>query len=216
MIAMVPSRLITNQNHILVGTKLQTFSQIVLRSGRVGAGLRPIDLAALRVPSISRLYSTPPHFKSEGNLLVNSINYVKDVDKFQQDLSKAASEEALAKQLMSRISHSPELLYLLLMFHHELALLGITPASNTISRYQVWKYRLAYVLKLARIHDVFWTQCHQQEISQRTHRLGFLPSTIGVLSPLNFEVAAYRQLQTGEFEGVNFKDVEILGRRTFD
>lgn len=167
--------------------------------------------------SIARYYSIkPPVYKKSGNILVNALNYVRDVEQYQEELSKSASEKLLAEQLLDRIEDQPELLYLLLIFHRELSKIGITPTSSReFSKGEVWKYRLVYVLKLAKIHNIFWTQCQYFDISEQPHKLGFLPSEIGVLDPKNFDLEAYHQLQQGSYKENSFKDIEVLGVGNF-
>lgn len=160
----------------------------------------------------SRSYSTP-QFKKSGNILFNALNYVKEVDEFQEKIGLTPEKE-LATKLVSRVHSHKELLYLLLMFHHDLAKIGISQSSGHLQPLTAvtWRYR-ASLWKLARVHNVFWDQARLVGISERNHKIGWLPDRIGVLDPLNFEREHYRQLQEGKFGETDFRDVEMLGGR---
>lgn len=161
-------------------------------------------------PKFVRCYS----FKRQ-NFLVRSLEYVKEVDEKQKQL-QAAPPQAKAVELVKRIATNKELLLVLSVFHHELAKIGITPDSPPEQRSNVWQYRLKYLFKLARLHDVFWQLCLEQNISEQTHELGFLPSTIGLLDPAYFERDVYEQIQRGVLGEVDFTDTEIgLARPPF-
>ncbi|QBM87024.1 hypothetical protein METSCH_B02180 [Metschnikowia aff. pulcherrima] len=161
---------------------------------------------------VLRSYSIkPPVYRKSGNVLINALNYVKDVEEYQQEISENTSDRALASQLMDKISSQPELLLLLLRFHKELSKIGITATSTRdFTAAQVWKYRALYAIKLAKIHNVFWTQCQYLDISERDHKLGFLPNSIGILDPVNFETTVYEQLQLGVYKDIKFGDIETL------
>lgn len=162
----------------------------------------------------ARFYSGAQTKKS-GYTVINALNYVKEVDQQQEKIATSATDEERANTLVERITDKPELLSLLLLFHHELAALGITPASPRVfSAAQVWRYRSAYVWKLARIHNVFWDQCRLLDVAERSHRLGFLPSEIGVLDPAHFS-SHYAELQSGVFRSTDFRQVAFLGPSRF-
>lgn len=169
-----------------------------------------------------RFYSTPqvkkfstPQIKKSGFAVVNALKYVKEVDDHQEKIINSSTDEERATTLVERISDKPELLSLLLLFHHELAGLGITPSSpREFSTMQIWRYRSAYAWKLARIHNVFWDQCRLLDVAERSHRLGLLPSAIGVLDPAHFQ-SSYGELQSGVFRGTDFRQVEIIGPSRF-
>lgn len=163
-----------------------------------------------------RAYASPPQFKRSGNLLWNALTYVQEVDQYQDKIVKESPEKDLATQLVSRIEGNAELLSLLLLFHHELDKLGITPTlQRTFSGGQVWRYRAAYATRLAKIHNIFWDQCRLLEVAKRNHLLGFRPDRIGVLDPAHFDVDDYTQLQAGIFRGTDFRGVEIMGPSRF-
>lgn len=136
-----------------------------------------------------------------------------DVDARYESLAQNSSHQEAATQLVDRIEKTPELLALLSFFHGDLRKLGITWNANTSS---VWGYRMAYVSRLYKIHNVFWDQCRLMNVAQRHHKLGFSPTTIGILDPSNFDKEVYEQLQLGQFRGIDFNDVEVMGmkRRT--
>ncbi|GEQ69102.1 hypothetical protein JCM33374_g2773 [Metschnikowia sp. JCM 33374] len=175
----------------------------------------PVHLqCAIFHPSrLIRRYSIkPPIYKKSGNMLASALKYVKDVEEYQEELSMSSSESNLADELLSRISDQPELLFLLSLFHSELSKIGITATSSRqFTTAQVWKYRALYVMKLANIHNIFWTQCQYQNISEREHSLGFSPDKIGILDPVHFGKDAYEQIQQGVYNGTSFKDIEVLG-----
>lgn len=161
-----------------------------------------------------RFYSTP-QMKKSGYTVINALNYVKEVDDQQEKIASSATDEVRATTLVERISDKPELLSLLLLFHYELSGLGITPSSSReFSTMQIWRYRSAYFWKLARIHNVFWDQCRLLDVAERSHRLGFLPSAIGVLDPANFS-SNYGEIQSGVFKGTDFRKVAIMGPSRF-
>ncbi|GBL49236.1 hypothetical protein CJI97_005380 [Candidozyma auris] len=163
-----------------------------------------------------RCQSNVPQFNKKGNLVLSALKYVKEVDQFQEKIDKETPEQQLARKLIDNIKSRKELLSLLSLFHEELAQIGITPhTSHQEQKPSVglkWKYRIAYMMKLARIHNTFWDSCQQEGISQRNHRLGFSPQTIGVLDPVHYK-EHYDELQQGKLGDVDFRDVEVLGKR---
>lgn len=161
-----------------------------------------------------RCYSIP-QFKKSGNLLVNALNYVKDVDAYQEKIGLETPELQMALELMEKIEKEPELLSLLSLFHYELGKLGITPASpRNFSGFSTLKFKSACLWKLHRIHDVFWEQCRFSNISQRSHSLKFQSQDVGVLDP-KYYAEHYNELQSGTFRGTDFRYVEIMGRTRF-
>ncbi|WPK24639.1 hypothetical protein PUMCH_001919 [Australozyma saopauloensis] len=149
---------------------------------------------------------------AKGNFLINAINYVKDVDDRMAKIETETPQKEMAAQLVSLIEKLPELLALLLLFHYELYKVGV---SHSVEREflpsQIRSYRWAYLWKLSKIHDVFWELCNYLDIAQHPHPLGFLPTNIGILDPANFTTDQYNMLQRGEFNGLSFKDIMILG-----
>lgn len=161
-----------------------------------------------------RLYSTPK-FKKSGNIVVNALNYVKEVDEFQEKIAKETPEAALAAKLISRIDKNPELLSLLLLFHYELAKLDITPDSTRqLGQLATLRFKMAMMWKLSRIHNVFWEQCRLADVAERSHRMAFLVQDVGVLDPKHYR-DIYDELQSGVFRGQDFRHVEILGPTRF-
>ncbi|KAF3986545.1 hypothetical protein FT663_00376 [Candidozyma haemuli var. vulneris] len=161
-----------------------------------------------------RLQSDLPRFNKKGNIVLSALKYVKDVDSFQEKIAKETPEQQLANKLIKGIENRKELLMLLSMFHGELAQIGITPSSahHDPNSGLKWKYRMAYLTRLARMHNTFWDSCQQEGISERNHWLGFSPEKIGVLDPVLYK-EHYEELQSGKFRDVDFRDVEVLGKR---
>lgn len=158
-----------------------------------------------------RFYSTP-QFKKSGNILASALRYVKDVDAYQDNIEKTTPELELANKLISSIADKPEILLILLLFHSELAKMGITPQSNRdLKGVQSWKFQWACMWKLHRIHTVFWEQCQLENISERNHPLKRLPQDVGVLDP-KYYLLCYQELQSGVFQGTDFRHVEIVGK----
>lgn len=161
-----------------------------------------------------RLYSTP-QFKKSGNIVINALNYVKEVDEFQEKIAKETPEAALAAKLISRIDQNPELLSLLLLFHYELAKFDITPDSKRqLGQLGTLRFKMAMLWKLSRIHNVFWEQCRLADVAERSHRMAFLVQDVGVLDPKYYR-EFYQELQSGVFRGQDFRHVEILGPTRF-
>lgn len=161
-----------------------------------------------------RFYSynspTPPQYKKGGNILANSLKYVRQVDEYQKELEKASSHDKVV-ELMEKIENHPELLFILATFHYELSKIGINQATDPKSRSKLlWKYRFNYILKYSKLHNIFWEQCRYANISQHMHVLGFRPLEIGLLDPSNFSEQTYRELQSGKYKDVSFKDIEII------
>lgn len=164
-----------------------------------------------------RYLSQPPQFSRSGNTLLSALKYVNEVDKFQDSMDKTSPDHAVAAQLVERIQEKPELLSILSLFHYELARLGITQdSSRTFTAAQVWRYRAAYVFKLAKIHNIFWELCRQVYVAERHHSLGFSPGKIGLLDPAYFDKSVYTQLQEGRLGDVDFRGVEMLGPSRFN
>lgn len=153
-----------------------------------------------------------PTFR-KGNVVLSALRYVKDVDDFQDKIDRETPEKQLATKLMEAIAERKELLQLLSLFHGELARIGITPESKhhepTLAL--IWRYRIAYLTKLARVHNIFWDSCQQEGLSERSHKLGFHPKHIGVLDPIHYK-EHYEQLQLGQLGEVVFRDVEVIGK----
>ncbi|CAG85645.2 DEHA2B15664p [Debaryomyces hansenii CBS767] len=164
--------------------------------------------------AFSRFYSsnspTPPQYKKGGNILANSLRYVRQVDEYQKQLEKAPSHNKVV-ELMDKIENQPELLFILATFHYELSRIGIGRSNDPKTRSKLlWKYRFNYILKYSKLHNIFWEQCRYANISQHTHVLGFNPQDIGLLDPCNFSEQTYNELQSGKYKDMAFKDVEII------
>ncbi|KAK6201378.1 uncharacterized protein RJT21DRAFT_1321 [Scheffersomyces amazonensis] len=144
----------------------------------------------------------------ENNIIFRSLNFIKEVDD-QQKILASASTESKIEQLIMRISTNEELLYLLALFHYECAKLGFTQ-NDISSRQMSWKFRLAYLFKLKPINNSFWDLCHLLELSNRKHSLSMKVNDLGLLDPQHFPKEVYQELQTGEFNGIDFKDVETV------
>lgn len=141
---------------------------------------------------------------------MNSLNYVKEVDQYQKHLEDIPSTEK-SKILMKQIEDHPELLYILAVFHYELSRIGINQANDPAGRAKViWKYRLNYMLKYLKIHNIFWEQCQYLNIAQQSHSLNFNLADLGILDPSNFDEDTYNQLQSGKYNDTSFKDMKII------
>lgn len=171
-------------------------------------------LQSVKILQTVRFQSNVPKFDKSGNFILSALKYVKDVDTFQEKISNETPEQQLARKLITRLEKKKELLLLLSLFHTELARIGITPkTSHKMGNLGLkWKYRVAYLTKLARVHNTFWEQCQQEGVSERSHKLGFLPENIGVLDPVYYK-EHYEELQQGKLGDVDFRDVEVLGKR---
>lgn len=153
-----------------------------------------------------------PKNPKKGNFLLNAFNYVRKVDERMEKLENETPQRKMISELMPHIDTCPELLAVLLLFHYELALLGITRTSpREFTPAEIRAYRWAYIFKLQKIHQVFWDQCGFIEIAQHAHTIGFLPSNIGALDPANFSKEQYEMLQRGLYNGVDFRNVMIIG-----
>ncbi|ODV81330.1 uncharacterized protein CANTADRAFT_29545, partial [Suhomyces tanzawaensis NRRL Y-17324] len=139
------------------------------------------------------------------NILVDSLAYVKRVDDEQARLATEASTADKIHTLMDHIKHHRELLYLLAVFHQQCSKAGIAPGS---SRQQSWRFYWVYMTQLKPLHDSFWELCRLVEIANHPHRLRWDVRDVGLLDPNNFDPEVYAQLQTGRFEGVDFRDVQ--------
>ncbi|SGZ56214.1 CIC11C00000001154 [Sungouiella intermedia] len=161
-----------------------------------------------------RFYSTP-QFKKSGNIVVNALNYVREVDDFQDKIAKETPEATMAAKLIGSIDKNPELLSLLLLFHYELSKFDITPhSSRNMGQLATLRFKMAMIWKLSRIHNVFWEQCRLEDVAERNHRLAFLVQDVGILDPKYYE-EHYQELQSGVFRGTDFRHVEILGPSRF-
>lgn len=155
-----------------------------------------------------------PKYENSGLLLTKSLKYVRDVDEYHRQIVEQNSDAEKAKLLLQKIHGNKTLLYMLSNFHYELSNIGIGWSAEPSSR-PLWKYRWLYVTRLARLSNTFWSQCQLEDLAQQDHRLGTHPDNIGVLDPKNFELEVYNALQTGQYEGTDFRDVQMIGGRTF-
>lgn len=156
-----------------------------------------------------------PKFEKKGLLITNSLKYVRDVDEYQRQLVGLSSDNEKAQLLLERIGGNKTLLYMVSNFHHELSQIGITQTKDPLSR-PLWKYRWLYVSRLARLSNTFWAQCQVEDLAQHDHKLGFSPQNIGVLDPVNFAPDVYQALQQGQYNGTDFREVQMIGGRTFE
>lgn len=146
-----------------------------------------------------------PVYQKSGNFILNALNYVRDADNFQSDLSKSPSQIKV-EELLTKIEERPELLYLLSNFLKELLKIGISQDERNISNF---KYRMYLMWKIGKLHKDFWEACHFEEISTHNHKINLNPNDIGVLDPRNFPTEAYNQLQTGVYNKTSFKHLGI-------
>lgn len=169
---------------------------------------------SIRYRSLIRLYSThgePPRYSKKGNFIINALNYVNQVDHYQTNLVKNSSINEKSNELMKQIANKKESLYLLSLFHFELSKIGINNKTPPNERDSIsLKYKFWYLLKFAKIHNIFWETCRFQNISQHNHTLGFSPNNIGILDPWNFNDETYQQLQSGKLGDIVFKNIEIV------
>lgn len=150
-----------------------------------------------------------PVFPKKGNLLLNALNYVKEVDNYQKQLSQSGTSQDRATELITRIKDKKQLLYLLSIFHYELSKIGITNQDLDEFRNSIlWRYRLNWLFKYNKIHNIFWESCQLENVSENNHSLGFNPISIGILDPRNFSTDTYKQLQSGKLGSVDFSDVQ--------
>lgn len=165
-------------------------------------------------PSVLQLrFVSAPKYDSSKNFLVSSLDYVRQVDKYQKELETGSSEKELAAELIGKIRNKPELLCILAIFHHELANIGITPSATVQERDALlWRYRMLYLVKLSKINSLFWEQCQYINIASRSHPIRFKDAKdIGILDPVNFERETYDLLQGGTLGEVDFREMGGLG-----
>lgn len=124
---------------------------------------------------------------------------------------KEVTDKDKADELLRRIENHSELLYYLSWLHHEFAKIGIRYYTSLEERpAMVWKYRLYFLIKYFKISNIFWEQCQYLNISVHKNTLGFHPSNIGILDPINFDKETYEQLQKGSYKNTNFRDIDDL------
>lgn len=175
-------------------------------------GLRLKHLAT-RSFTVSRLlYSRPTPYPLKKFSIFEAISYAKSIDEQMDRMKSQTSNEDLVNELLPLIEPYPELLAVLLLFHYELSKLGVTRTSErTFTPLQIRRYRWAYLLRLRKIHMVFWSQCCALDISQNFHRLGFLPVNVGLLDPANFLKELYDMLQDGIYNDKDFRELPLPG-----
>lgn len=124
---------------------------------------------------------------------------------------KEVTDKDKADELLRRIENHSELLYYLSWLHHEFAKIGIRYDTSLEERSAiVWKYRLYFLTKYFKISNTFWEQCQYLNISVHKNTLGFHPSNIGILDPINFGKETYEQLQKGSYKNTNFREIDDL------
>ncbi|KAG2731747.1 hypothetical protein G9P44_005334 [Scheffersomyces stipitis] len=160
--------------------------------------------------SIFRSYSTTkkPQSFINNNFIVKSLNYVKNVDEQQKSLENYSTEDKV-NELLTHISTNSELLYMLSLFHYECQKLKITN-SDLKNRKKSVKFTLNFFLRLQPINEAFWDVCHIINISNHNHKLSYNVHDLGLLDPKNFSDEVYNKLQTGIYNGVDFRNVETV------
>ncbi|KAK6457591.1 uncharacterized protein RJT20DRAFT_125378 [Scheffersomyces xylosifermentans] len=151
---------------------------------------------------------SPPNNFINNNIVVNSLNFVKTVDDQQKALENAATSDKI-HQLLTHIATNEELLYMLSLFHYECKKLNITNV-NVAGRSKSLKFSINYFLRLKPINESFWEICHLMNFSNHKHRLSYNVKDLGLLDPKNFDDDVYNQLQTGIYEGTDFRHVESV------
>lgn len=140
-----------------------------------------------------------------------SLNKTPVTTDQSHEQSKEVTNKDKADELLRRIENHPELLYYLSWLHHEFAKIGIRHDTCLEERSaMVWKYRLSFLTKYFKISNIFWEQCQYLNISVRMNKLGFHPSNIGILDPINFGKETYEQLQKGRYKNTNFQEIDNL------
>ncbi|EGW35248.1 uncharacterized protein SPAPADRAFT_132639 [Spathaspora passalidarum NRRL Y-27907] len=164
----------------------------------------------LKTTSI-RYYGSNTNNKSFFKSAAKGFNIFRNIEsqEFQEEYQKTAKTEPLTDQLMKAIGNKKEPLYLLALFHSECKKMGIVPDAPELRNVPSWKFAFNYVFKLNPIHRTFWEISRRLDVSHIHHTLYYDVHNLGILDPRNFPAELYNELQTGIYNGLDFRNVQL-------
>lgn len=173
--------------------------------------IKSAERAIFRKSQLVLAFQSKRYSLKSNNRITTWLNYVHEVDQRQKELEQTPELQKIIS-LMDLIEGKPELVYILAAFLHDLKSIGIDQNNDPQVRTKLkWKFRAHYLLKLLKVHNVFWEQCQFLEKSQHRHILSFDPVNIGLLDPSNFPKDVYDELQSGKYKNIDLRDVEPVG-----
>lgn len=116
---------------------------------------------------------------------------VQAIDNGFKSIGNATTNDKITA-LLTQLKDKPEITNILSRFLTDLNKIGI---NQTINRHRVSKAQYYIrMMKFRQLHGVFWQLCHDNDISQRSHKLRFNINNLGLLDPKNFPTDVYKQL----------------------
>ncbi|CCE78013.1 Piso0_000625 [Millerozyma farinosa CBS 7064] len=175
------------------------------------SSIRATNKTIFREPQSVLIFQSKWYSLKSNNRITTWLNYVHEVDQRQKELEQTPESQKIIS-LMNSIEDKPELVYILAAFLHDLKSIGIDQNNDPEVRTKLkWKFRVYYLLKLLKMHNVFWEQCRFLEMSQHRHILNFDPVDIGLLDPSNFPKDVFDELQSGKYKSINLKTIDPVG-----
>ncbi|KAI5958125.1 hypothetical protein KGF57_002933 [Candida theae] len=158
-------------------------------------------LASSNVTTRNLSFKIPNVFKA--------VQQANKIDERFEELGKSPTKDKV-QQVIDAVKDTPELLFQLNFFFYECGKLGITH-DNVDKRKRRWNYWPNVILKLAPLNSAFWDTCYSLDKAQHKHSLTpFKLNDIGLLDPKNFPQDFIKQLATGKYNGIDFRNVIIF------
>ncbi|RLV90773.1 hypothetical protein JA1_004370 [Spathaspora sp. JA1] len=157
-----------------------------------------------------RFYSVDNN-KSIIKSALTGFNLFKKIElqEIKEQIGKKGKTEQLTDQLMTAIGTNKEPLYLLSLFHYECKKIGIIPENPEARSISRLKFAFNFLFKLSPIHQTFWEVCRTLDVSHVRHVLYYDVRNLGILDPRNFPRDLYDQLQTGSYNGIDYRNVQL-------
>ncbi|RCK63763.1 hypothetical protein Cantr_10335 [Candida viswanathii] len=142
-------------------------------------------------------------------VIPDAVNRANAIDR-QYKQSGSHPTEVKVEEIIRQVQNEPDLLYQLAFFFQKCKRLGITQ-DNVESRRRLWGYWMVFLNNLMPLNGAFWDTMQLMGKSQHTHRLNpFSIGDIGLLDPKNFPRDFYKEVMTGRYKGLDYRDRVIF------
>ncbi|CAX45408.1 conserved hypothetical protein [Candida dubliniensis CD36] len=161
----------------------------------------------LKVLSQAHVLSPVRTFKLPS--IFSAVKRANEIDEKFTNLAERPIDYKVG-EIIKQVDKEPELLFQLGFFFYECKRIGITQdlINNRKRGVLYWPIFFGNLIPLNR---AFWDTMHLMNKAQHSHRLNpFKINEIGLLDPKNFPSDFYKQLLTGKYNGIDFRDTKVF------
>lgn len=176
-------------------------TRFVLRNNRI--------ISPVLYLSPYRTFKLPKVFQ----IIPSAVERANEIDRQYKESGNYPTETKI-QEVIKLVEGEPDLLYQLGFFFYKCKKLGIT-RDNAESRRRGILYWIVFLNNLMPLNMAFWDTMQLMGKSQHKHRLNpFKINDIGLLDPKNFPRDFYKQVLTGRYNGVDYRDRMIFSWTT--